>query len=98
VTSTRWGGPFLAQDFKIRCRVTGTGVERAVMTAVDAGGREVQKETIDLAGRLEKAGEASFEVRVDGKRLLLVDSPVTVTVVATGTGGETAAVELEIED
>jgi AsmA protein len=98
VITTRWGGSFLAQDFKIRCRVTGAGAERVVMTAVDAAGREVQKKTVDLAERLAKAEEASFEVRVDGKRLLMVDEPVTVTLVATGSNGDTAAVELEIPD
>jgi len=94
VTGTRWGGSFLAQDFKIQCRVTGTGVERVVMTAVDADGREVQKRTIDLA----QAGKGAFEVRVDGKRLLLADDPVTVTLVATGADGETAVVEVEVAD
>ncbi len=98
VTKTEWGGSFLAQDFKIRCKVTGTGVERTVMTALDAGGREVEKTTVDLAARMADGTEASFEVRVDGKRLLLAGYPVTVTLAATGAGGETAELTLEIEE
>ncbi|MFC2144624.1 AsmA family protein [Acidobacteriota bacterium] len=94
VTRTRWGGSFLAQDFKIQCRVAGTGVERVVMTAVDAGGREVQKKTVDLT----QTEEDAFEVRVDGKRLLLAEDPVTVTLVATGADGETAVVEVVVAD
>jgi hypothetical protein len=77
--------------------VTGTGVERAEMRAVEAGGNEVEKKTIDLAARMTDSAEASFEIRVDGKRLLLASYPVTVTLTATGAGGETAEVILEIE-
>ena len=98
VTRTGWGGSFLAQDFKIQCRVKGTDVERAVMTAVDAGGREVTKKTVDLAARLADAGEASFEVRVDGKKLVLAGYPVTVTLTAFAADSETAELVLEIEE
>jgi hypothetical protein len=64
------------------------------MTAVDAGGREVQKRTMDLA----RSDDGDFEVRVDGKRLLLAEDPVTVTLVATGADGETAVVEVVVAD
>jgi uncharacterized protein involved in outer membrane biogenesis len=94
VITTRWGGSFLAQDFKIQGRVTGAGVERVVMTAVDGGGREVQKRTVDLT----QTTDGAFEVRVDGKRLLLAEDPVTVTLVATGGDGETAVVEVVVKD
>jgi hypothetical protein len=67
------------------------------MTAVEAGGSEVERKSVDLATRMTDATEASFEVRVDGKRLLLAGYPVTVTVTATGADGETAGVILEIE-
>lgn len=98
VVKTGWGGSFFAQDYKIQCRVTGTGVVRAVMTAVDAGGREVKKTTVDLAARLADASEASFEVRVDGKKLVLARYPVTVTLTASAADGETAELALEIEE
>jgi len=98
VTKTGWGGSFFAQDYKIQGRVTGTGVERAVMTAVDGGGREVTKKTINLEARLVDAGEAPFEVRVDGKKLVLAGYPVTVTLTASAADGEIAELVLEIEE
>jgi len=97
VTRTGWGGSFLAQDYKIEGRVTGTGVERVVMTAVDVGGREVNKKTVDLGARLADTGEASFEVRVDGKKLVLAGYPVTVTLTASAADGEIGELVLEIE-
>ena len=98
VTKTGWGGSFFAQDYKIQGRVAGTGVERAVMTAVDGGGREVTKKTINLEARLVEAGEAPFEVRVDGKKLVLAGYPVTVTLTAFAADGEIAEFVLEIEE
>jgi AsmA protein len=98
VTRTEWGGSFLAQDYKVWGTVRGAGVDRVVMTAADAGGREIEERTVDVAERMSAVGEASFEVRVDGKRLLLVDYPVTVSIAAVGEDGESAAVTLEIAE
>jgi hypothetical protein len=97
ITKTWWGGSFFAQDFKIRCQVTGEGARQAALTAVDAGGREIQKKSLDLAPLLGPSVEGSFEIRVDGKRLLLVDYPVTVILAVIGADNETAEVTLGIE-
>ncbi len=97
ITRSRWGGSFLAQDFKISCGVTGTGVERVVMTAVDAGGNQIQQKTIDLTARIADGGDPSFETRVDGKKLVLASYPVTVKLVVSATDGETAELVLVIE-
>lgn len=98
VTGTGWGGSFFAQDFKIQCRVTGTDAERAMMTAVDAGGRKIATKTIDLATRSADSGGASFEFRVDGKKLVLAGYPVTVTLTASAADGESGELILEIEE
>jgi hypothetical protein len=98
VVKSGWGGSFFAQDFKMQCRVNGTGADRVEMTAVDAGGRSVESSTVDLAGRAADASGIPFEVRVDGKRLLLAGFPVTVTLTAIAADGETAEVTLHIAE
>jgi AsmA protein len=96
VAKTEWVGPSSAQNFKIMCKVTGAGVERATMKAVDAGGKKVQNATKDLAARLADVDTVSFEFRVNGEKLALAEFPVTVTLTAIGTDAETAELNLKI--
>jgi hypothetical protein len=93
VTKTDWGGSFLAQDYKIWGAVVGRRIDRVDMRAVDAGGGEIEQDTVDVPPR-----GATFEFRVDGKRLLLAGYPVTVTITAVGGDGESAVVTLEIAE
>ena len=91
VTKTDWGGSFLAQDYKIWGAVHGKRIDRVDMKAVDAGGAEIEQDTVDVPPR-----GGTVEFRVDGKRLLLADYPVTVIISAVGGDGESADVTLEI--
>ena len=96
VAKTEWVGPSSAQHFKITCKVTGAGVERALMKVVDAGGGKVQNATVEVAGLLVDTDPATFDVRVNGKKLAAAKFPVTVTITAIGTDAETAELVLEI--
>jgi len=96
VAKTEWVGPSSAQHFKITCKVTGTGVERALMKVVDAGGGKVQNAAVDVAALLADADTATFDVRVNGKKLAAAKFPVTITITAFGTDAETADLLIEI--
>jgi hypothetical protein len=96
VTRTRWGGSFFAQDYKIECTISGSGIQRVDLRAVDAGGRELEKRTVDVAAKMAGSLETTVQLRVDGKPLLLATFPVTVTLTAMGDNGENAELELEI--
>ena len=96
VAKTEWIGPSSEPHFKITCKVTGAGVERALMKVVDARGGKVQNATVDLAALLAETDAATFKVRVNGKKLAAAEFPVTVTLAAIGADGETAELILEI--
>ncbi len=94
VTKTGWGGSFLAQDFKIEGRVSGSGVKRVWMTAVDASGGEIEKKDVTNFAQTPGENTRTFKTRADGKSLVLADFPVTVRLTAVGADGGTAEVTL----
>ena len=85
------------KNFTLRCRVEGSGVEQALVRAVDASKRELEKKTIDVADRLRGAAEPEFGVRINGDNLRGAAYPVVVSVKAIGADGKTARVVVAIE-
>ena len=96
VTKTSWGGSFLAQDFKIEGKVSGTGVKGGSIVVVDASGGELERKDITNYAQQPGTDEFIFKTRADGKKLVLAGFPVTVTLTAIGADGETAEVTLEV--
>ena len=67
------------------------------MTAIDANGREIEKKTVNLARSPTDGGEVAFQIRVDGKQLVLASYPVIVTLKASGADGETAEINITVD-
>ncbi|MGD9253577.1 MAG: AsmA family protein [Holophagae bacterium] len=92
-----WAGDGSPKNFTLRCRVDGGGVEKALVRAVDAEKKELEKKTINVADRLKGADTPEFGARISGTNLHGAAYPVVVSVKAIGADGQTARVVVAIE-
>ena len=104
ITGLRWSGSLLLRDLRINGTVSGSRIAAASVTVTDTAGREIKKfgslpeVATHLASSADPAAMATiaWRVKVDGKRLLLAQFPLTVTVVVSNTAGESKAATTEV--
>ncbi len=98
ITSTDWGGSFLAKDLHIKGTVEGNNLARISLTLTDARGNRLKR--IDKLGAIDRYFSNSetdrsqrniipWSASVDGKRLLF-GSPFTIQIELTTTDHQTA--------
>ena len=101
----QWRGSFLSKDLQVSGTVRGKKIDRAELLVVDSEGREFRrvKRQEDIEAFLSAAADRSaaatigWRVLLDGKRLLRVEYPLTVTFTLYNTAGESARSSLQVD-
>jgi hypothetical protein len=104
ITRTKWGGSFLFKDLRIFGVVRGEAIDHASLEVTDAAGsvlmRVERMSHIEnhLANAADRAAfqEINWKEEVDGKKMSMAQMPVTITVRAFNTAGDTSEVVLQV--
>jgi len=96
LTGTEWTGNFLRRDLRVRGELQTRNVLKAVVIVTDSRGTEIDRERIEnIDGAKDKT--LSWAVKIDGKKLLAADMPVTVRVRVKRTDGTRSESTLKVD-